>query len=279
MRYMFALAVMSTLVLSNGAARAHERKLVRYGGVQIDTIVDGAGPAIVLLPSLARDSEDFDAVATALADRGFAVLRPQPRGMGASKGPLVGVTLHDFARDVAEVIAQLGGGRAVIAGHAYGNWVARMTAVDFPGRVRGVAILAAAAKQYDPSLSEEIAKAGNPALPQEIRLQALRIAFFAPGNDPRVWLTGWHPELRTVERAAAAAVKQDVWWGAGHAPLLEVQADADPFKPVDKRGELKAEFGARVSVVMIAHASHALIPEQPQAVAKALADWSRRLPP
>src|SRR5581483_7088365 len=90
-------------------AAASERKSVTYGDVRIETLVDGQGPAIVLLPSLARDSEDFGEVAAGLARQGFLVLRPQPRGIGGSIGPLAKVTLHDFARDVAEVIAQLGG--------------------------------------------------------------------------------------------------------------------------------------------------------------------------
>ena len=150
MRLIVALAI--ALWPAASAAQARERVLIRYGTVVIETIVEGAGPAVVLLPSLARDSEDDDAVADQLARRGLRVLRPQPRGMGRSTGPLDKITLHDLARDVAEVIRQLGGGRAVVVGHAYGNFVARMTAVDHPALVRGVVIAAAAAKQYDPSL-------------------------------------------------------------------------------------------------------------------------------
>src|SRR5262245_31615774 len=110
------------------------RELARYNDVAIDVIVDGMGPAIVLLPSLARDSEDYDEVAGGLAAAGFRVLRPQPRGICGSRGPTTGISLHDLARDIAEVIATLGGGSAVVVGHAYGNWVARMTAVDYPQR-------------------------------------------------------------------------------------------------------------------------------------------------
>ena len=113
---------------------------------------------------------------------GFASLRPQPRGIGNSIGPMTGISLHDLARDVAEVIKVLGGGKAVIVGHAYGNWVARMTAVDHPALVRGVVIAAAAAKQFPAELSAAIDVAGNPALPEEQRVEALRFAFFAPGN-------------------------------------------------------------------------------------------------
>ena len=254
------------------------RVLVRYDGIVIDTIVEGQGPAVVLLPSLARDSEDYDAVADGLARQGLRVLRPQPRGIGQSTGPLTHITLHDFARDVAEVIRQLGDGRAVVVGHAYGNWVARMTAVDHPALVRGVVIAAAASKQYDLSLRAEIDKAGDPALPRDVRLAALRKAFFAPSSDPTPWLSGWHPGLREPQRAAAAAVAQSVWWPGGTAPLLDLQADQDPFRTRETRLEMKAEFGDRVTVAVIPNSSHALFPEQPRLVSAALAGWIQRLP-
>ena len=75
------------IMLPPGQASAeHLRELVRYGDVEIDVIVEGNGPAIVLLPSLARDSEDYDEVASGLAAAGLpraapttARDRPQPR--------------------------------------------------------------------------------------------------------------------------------------------------------------------------------------------------------
>jgi pimeloyl-ACP methyl ester carboxylesterase len=263
---------------ADAAATDRSHVLVRHGDVTIDTVVEGEGPAIVLLPSLGRDSDDYDAVAAGLAANGFRVLRPKPRGFGRSVGPTTGISLHDFARDVAEVIAHSGGGRAIVVGHAYGNWVARMTAVDFPERVRGVVIAAAASKQFDPALSLEINKASDASLPDDVRLAALRVAFFAPGNDPTSWLSGWSPEIRTIQRAAAAAVKQSDWWSGGTAPLLDLQAELDPFKTPDKRNEMKEEFGDRVTITVIPNASHALVPEQPQAVVEAIAAWARKIP-
>ena len=276
MRLLGALAV--AVVLMPAAAAERIRVLVRHAGITIDTIVEGTGPAVVLLPSLARDSEDYDAVAAGLVGRGLRVLRPQPRGVGKSTGPLTNITLHDFAGDVAEVIRQLADGHAVVVGHAYGNWVARMTAVDHPALVRGVVIAAAASKSYDLSLRTEIDKAGDPTLPEAVRLAALRKAFFAAPNDPRVWLTGWHPELREAQRAAAAAVPQQQWWSGGHAPLLDLQADRDPFRTESTRREMQDEFGDRVTVVVIRNASHALFPERPHDVAAALSGWIAGLP-
>ena len=277
MRLLAAL-VCAACLWAGDASADRTRVLVRYAGIVIETIVEGQGPSVVLLPSLARDSEDYDAVAGALVRNGLRVLRPQPRGVGGSSGPLERITLHDFARDVAEVIRQQGGGSAVVVGHAYGNWVARMTAVDHPALVRGVAIAAAASRQYDQSLRGEIDKAGDPALPESVRLAALRKAFFAPASDPRPWLAGWHPHIREAQRAAAAAVPQEQWWPGGVAPLLDLQAGQDPFRTESTRQEIKREFGDRVTVVVIPNASHALFPEHPQAVATALTEWIRRLP-
>jgi pimeloyl-ACP methyl ester carboxylesterase len=273
-----ALFGLMIMLPAGHASAEHARELIKYGDVEIDVIVDGNGPAIVLLPSLARDSEDYDEVASGLATAGYRVLRPQPRGIGRSRGPMTNISLHDFARDVAEVITRLGAGRAVLVGHAYGNWVARMTAVDHPQLVRGVVIAAAAAKQYQPELTVAVTKAGDPALSDKERLEALRFAFFAPGNDPTVWLTGWHPEVRDSQRAAAAAVKQGAWWSGGSAPLLDLQGEQDPFKPAAKRNEMKDEFGDRVTLAVIENASHALIPEQPKAVVNALVTWVSSLP-
>ena len=276
MRRFRLAATASMLIMSNAMAADRTRELVRYADVEIDTIVEGVGPLIVLLPSRGRDSEDYDEVASGIAEAGFRVLRPQPRGIGQSKGPMTGITLHDFARDIAEVIRHYGTD-AVIVGHAYGNWVARMTAVDHPSLVRGVVIAAAAAKQYPPELSVAVSKSGDMSLSREERLQYLQGTFFAPGHDPSIWLEGWHAAASEAQRLAAAATRQSEWWTAGKVPLLDLQADRDPFHPIEKQNELRDELGERVSVIVIANASHALLPEQPAAVVAAIVGWVRKL--
>ena len=61
-------------------------------------------------------------------------------------------------------------------------------------------------------------------------------------------------------------------------PLLDIQGDNDPYKPVSARNELVDEFGAnRVTVVRVPHAAHAIIVEQPNAVADAVIAWARKL--
>ena len=264
---------------ANPSSQVHV-EMVRYGDVAIETLVQGAGPSIVVLPSLGRDSyEDYDQVAASLASSGFRVLRPQPRGIGKSTGPMKGQDLYNFARDVAAVIDQQADGRAVIVGHAFGHFVARMTAVQYPQKVRGVVLAAASAgdtAQRYPDVWTSPGRAGNLSLPDEQRLAALRINFFAAGNDASVWLKGWHTSTRMMQ--VEKLVPQAVWWAAGNAPLLELIPEEDPFKPRDRWDELKKAFGARVTVATIPRSSHALFPEQPVAIALAIATWVKALP-
>lgn len=109
-----ALAVRWTCAAQAGEART--RYTIKRGDVAIDVIDEGKGPLMVLLPSSGRDSEDYDAVAEGLAKGGFHVLRPQPRGDGASPGPTEGITLHDLGNDVAVTIENARDGRAVVVG-------------------------------------------------------------------------------------------------------------------------------------------------------------------
>jgi pimeloyl-ACP methyl ester carboxylesterase len=281
------LTIVSAALIGFGTAGARAeriREIVAYDDVRIDVIAEGSGPLVVLLPGRGRTSEDFDEVATGLAKSGFRVLRPQPRGAAGSTGPMQGLTLHDFARDTAEVIKHEADGPAVLVGHAYGSWVARMTAVDYPQLVRGVVIAAAAAKAYPAGfagakeLSEAVRKSGDPALSDAERLGYLRADFFAPDSDASVWLKGSYPEVDAAQLAAGRATPQSEWWGGGTAPLLDLQGALDPFKPRSMMNEFRDEFGERASVVVIPNASHALIPEQPAAVVEAIVAWIGKLP-
>jgi pimeloyl-ACP methyl ester carboxylesterase len=260
------------------ASPAHpERKLLDLGPTQVESVVQGHGPLVVLLPSLGRGAEDFDEVRPRLASA-CRVLTPQPRGVGASRGTMTGITLHDLAGDVAAAIENEGGGPALVAGHAFGNFVARTLATDRPELVRGVALLGAThVWPVPPDVRESITKSGDLTLPEDDRLRHLRHAFFSPANDPRVWLDGWYPEVKTAQRIATDATPQAEWWQAGAAPILDVQPEDDVMIPPESASRYRDDLGERVSIVRIPKAGHALLPEQPDLVARALLDFAARL--
>jgi pimeloyl-ACP methyl ester carboxylesterase len=274
----FVVACALVAVSAATAARADEvaLKSATNGDATISYYAQGKGPLILFIASTGRGTEEFGDLAKRLAERGYRVLRPEPRGIGASKGPMTGVTFHDFAKDFAAVIRNEGG-NAIVAGHAYGGWIARTLATDHPELTRGVVLVAAGASKWPKELSDAITMINDPASTPDQRLAGLRLAFFAKGNDPTAWLEGWHGDVTKSQREAGKATKRADWWAAGKAPILDLQGGADPFRPAESRQELKAEFGDRVTVAVIDNASHALPAEKPAETANAIADWADRL--
>lgn len=190
--------------------------LIAAGGAVIETYIDGAGPSLVILPSYGRDGgADYDDITARVADAGWQVLRPQPRGVGRSAGPMSGLTMRDLAADVTAVIRKIANGPAVLLGHAFGNMLARLVATDHPELAKAVILAAAEASVLDDAVKQTPFIAGDPTQPRDERLAALRKAFFAPGHDPSVWLSGWYPQTLAMQRAAAAAVPFSQYWACG----------------------------------------------------------------
>ncbi|MEU4236908.1 alpha/beta hydrolase [Actinoplanes sp. NPDC026619] len=239
-------------------------------------VAQGRGPLMVLAPSFGRDSEDFGAVAAGLAAAGMRVLRPQPRGVGGT-GELTGLTYADWAGDLLAAVAAERGGPAILLGHAAGSRYVRAAAAIAPAAVRGV-VLAAAARPGPPAPEQaaDLARCvAAETTPAECRA-ALRRSFFAPGNDVDAWLTGWHPATARAQRASAPS---DGWERAGGVPVLDLIGAQDPWRPPATREAVAAALGPRVSVAVVDGASHALLPERPDAVVTAVARWAATLSP
>ena len=256
-----------------------ERKLIERGDTRVEYFARGKGPLVVLLPSLGRGARDFDEIASEL-ETACRVVTPQPRGIGASSGPMSGITLHDFARDIAAVIEAEDGGPALIGGHAFGNFVARTLATDRPELVRAVALLGAThVWPVPPDVRESIMKSSDLSLPEAERIQHLKRAFFAPSSDASVWLEGWYPQVKKAQRVATDATPQAEWWQAGSAPILDLQPEDDVMIPPESRSRYRDDLGERVTIERIPNAGHALLPEQPHAVAQALLRYVRQVFP
>lgn len=256
------------------------RKIITNGAARISYLSDGEGPAVFVLPSLGRGPSDYDVVTRGLVNAGYRVIRPEPRGIGESTGPLEDITLRDLAGDVAAVADAEGLKSIVVAGHAFGNFVARMLAGMRPDIVRGVAMLAGSAgwipggeSPYDEGVQTALRKSSDTALPVEERLAHLRTAFFARDSDPSVWLEGWNTKTKALQSRALHATPVKEWFGAGNAPILDLQADEDTVAQRKFAHVLKGELGDRVTVRVIERAGHALVPERPEAVVEHLLEW------
>ena len=244
---------------------------------QVEYRVHGTGPLVVVIASTGRGCAELHPFAQALTEHGFRVALPEPRGVGKSARPNSGDSFHDYAEDFFAVInAELPhskDARAIVAGHAYGNWIARTLAADYPDKIGGVVLLAAGARKWPPELSDAITRITTPETSDQERRSALELAFFAPGNDFTDWTTGWHVEVIAAQRKARLHTPLQDWWSAGNAPILDLVGAVDPFRPSGTEGQLRDELGDRVTVQIIANASHAMPAEQPLDAAAAIARW------
>ncbi|KAL4875419.1 Alpha/Beta hydrolase protein [Aspergillus karnatakaensis] len=251
-------------------------QFVRTPSANIQVIVEGSGPTVVILPSYGRDGgDDYNLSSAALVDAGFLVLRPQPRGTFSSTGPMTNVTLSDLAADIISVIDTLGSGRAIVIGHAFGTFLTKVIALEYPEKVPAIVVAAPGGITLPPEIATMPFIAGNTSLPLSTRLSALKTAFFAPGHNPRIWLDGWYPDGLAMEHGAVEAYGslEGHWGGGNETQVLEVIPADDPFQPRGQWNVTEGLYPERAESVVIQDASHALFPEQGPAVVSAVLPW------
>jgi pimeloyl-ACP methyl ester carboxylesterase len=152
--YTTLLAACLSLTCASGQARRPEAApidsvqegMVKLADSNIEYFSEGKGEAVVLLPGGSLTVGYMEGLSHALAKAGYRAVRINFRGAGKSTGSGQGVTLHTLAADVAGVIQELKLGPANVAGHAFGNRVARTLAADHPELVHSVILFAAGGK-------------------------------------------------------------------------------------------------------------------------------------
>ena len=238
-------------------------------GLRLVYLDQGQGPVVVMIPSAGRGARDFADLAGRVAQAGFRVLRPEPRGCGGSRGPMQELTLRELAGDVVKVMDGARVARAVVLGHAFGNRVARALASYYPERVSSVVLLAAGGRiAMTPEVARDFQTVFDDSSAAENRFAAMARAFFAPGNDPSPWRDGWFVETAAMQEAANRATLVSDWWLAGRAPVYIIQARQDLIACAANGELLCRDLGERAVLAYVDQAGHALLPEQPDAVAR-----------
>jgi pimeloyl-ACP methyl ester carboxylesterase len=247
------------------------RQIVRAGPATLQVTIKGQGEPIVFIPSRGRGVEDFADLSTRLVQAGYETILPEPRGIGGSTGPLDGITYHDLASDVAATIQSLVGRPATVIGHDFGSRVARTLAADHPALVKRLILLGVGGLvPRSVEIEKVTTRFWETDLSPEERLSAIRQAFFASGHAIGEWGRGWYFDVARAQRASDARTPLAEWWAGGTAPILVLQAAEDVVAVPENAKRLKAEFPDRVTVVEIPRAGHAMLPEQPEQIEKAI---------
>ena len=243
---------------------------LRDGG-SLEILVEGGVPQVVLIPSARRSADDFARLANDLREAGYGSVAVNLRGIGRSSPQVGEPTLRDVADDIAAVISAMDVGPMHVVGHAQGNIFARVTASYRPEVVRSVSLLACGGHdlaEVPPSAEvvENFERCARTDLSDRERAHSLGIVFFAPGNDPTVWLTGWWPSGDV--RHALTNTDPSEWATAGNAPVLIVQPLEDAMSPAQVGRTLHQMLGERGTYVEVPHCGHAMLPEQPEIIAR-----------
>lgn len=237
---------------------------------------------VLLLPSLGRGVEDFtnhfgSTLTSELVKAGYRVVLMQPRGVGRStnSAPPKSVTMKMLANDINSVTNKLNIERFHLVGHAFGNRLARTYTRLHPSKVISLSLLAAGGNFTMSEMQRQCLRDSiTLSHPIPVRLSALKCAFFASNQAPNIWLAGWYPKAAMAQINAASTIDANFYKAAGGKPFLIIQGSEDFIAPPRQAGQIiKEELGEQVSYVEIENAGHALLPEQPAAVADALISY------
>jgi pimeloyl-ACP methyl ester carboxylesterase len=240
---------------------------------KLEVHLQGEGRPVVMLPSLGRGAADFADLADRVARAGFCAVRPEPRGVNGTSKCLDGITLEHFADDVAAVIEAIGGPVTVI-GHDFGGQVAEIVSYLYPNLVSSLVLLAPPGPEpAKPEPATALRRIFVPELNDEEHLEAVALALFAEGNDPVVWVNGWYPTLAFAQAEAERHLPPEDMWARLRCETLVLQP-AEDLIVVPANARLMAEqLGGLVTSIIVPQAGHALLPEQPEAVAAAVLSW------
>lgn len=147
--------------------------------------VTGDGPAVIFIHPGLWDARTWDREFTRFAEAGFRTLRYDVRGYGRSSRPTGAPYAHH--RDLIAVMDAAEVDRTALVGCSMGGGIAIDAALEHPGRVRALAVVASAAGGVEPLPEEEAwwdaATAGiDEAVEagQLDRAQDLRLGVWAP---------------------------------------------------------------------------------------------------
>ena len=237
-----------------------------------------ARPAIVFIHGALNDHSVWSAQAEALSAQGYQVLAPDLPGHGGTPGPAL-ATVEAMADWLLAWLDAAGVARVLLAGHSLGSLIALAAAQRAPARVAGLALLGTAApmKVADALLATALADQDSAiamvaqwshaadaaevehaaALQAQSRQLMARVAAAGPAALLHTDLAACKAYAGGAQAAADAA-----------CPVLFILGRGDRMTP--PRAAKTLTEAVRHGTIVEVDAGHAMMAEQPAAVAHAL---------
>lgn len=133
-------AQLAPIPLAEGSNPGAGHRKAFVNGVRLHYLQAGKGPVVLLLHGWANTSHAWHQVIPLLSGR-YTVIAPDLRGMGDSSRPLTGYDRETVAKDIVELLNQLGVKSALVVGHDLGAHVGFELAARHPDRVTKLVML------------------------------------------------------------------------------------------------------------------------------------------
>jgi len=259
----------------------------KIGDIEIAYMVHGEGDPLVLIGGFTMVKESWGLQVQELA-RLFKVITFDNRGVGETKYPSGPFTIADMAADTAGLIETLGIDSAHIFGVSMGGLIAQVLALDYPHRVRKVALGCTThggrhAVQPEKEVMELLASASNPEIPPEEALRMRVPIIFSERfikEEPerieeflqlsmRYWPT---PEGAAGQIAALSVFNVKKRLGEIRCPVLVITGMEDRMMPPEN-SRLLAEGIPKARLYMVEGAGHSFFLEKPDEVNRVLVEF------
>ncbi len=222
---------------------------------------EGSGPTLVLIPGSWGDYLVYNRLVAHL-DPALRIIIVELRGHGNSTPATLNGSMELFADDVLKVVEHLKLERYYISGHSIGG----MLAVEIAGREPKGLAGSIPIEGWTHHTVQKNAFGHLPEFPLSPEHEAERLANRERGLA----------RLTEAERQNFGSVWRN-WDGNGalkkaSVPMLQIWGDRN-MNPVPDRATMQIPEQDNIQVVWIANASHALLVEQPRAVASAINDF------
>jgi len=236
----------------------------------------------MLLHGLGACGDSWGYQTSALSSGGLRVITPDIRGFGQSTYPGRGVSISDFASDMAYLLQSIGIEQAHIVGISMGGTVALQLALEFPQLVDRLVLVNTFARLRPERIGVllyfvfRLILVHTLGLPAQARAVAHRIF-------PRPDQAQYHAELiREICKAdpqgyraamrALARYNATQRLGEVRSPTLVISGELDNTVPINIQRRL-AQGIPNSRHLIISKAGHAVIAEQPEIFNQMLLDY------
>lgn len=234
----------------------------------------GAGTPLVLIHGFPLDHSIWDKVVPPLSVH-FDLIIPDVRGFGESTSSASKWSMNDLAEDVARLLDHLKIESAFLAGHSMGGYIALAFAGIFPGRVRGIALVASQTAADAPEKqADRVKQAGQIARDGTGDTVAGMTAKLSSDVQVQKYV---HDLMRKQESQGfigslhAMAGRTDTMAVLAEStyPVILIHGDSDALIPIQRAHDVQAAV-PRAELVQLHEAGHMPMLEMPEQATEGL---------